>query len=96
MFGNSDRHILPGIKASHFQRKYRDIVYADRSEYEKLDIYLPDEGDGPFPVILFIHGGAWCMGDKGDMQVKPFMALLRDGYAVASINYRLAGRTHGL
>lgn len=91
MFGNSMRHILPDIKASHIQRKYLDVVYANRSEFEKLDIYLPDEGDGLFPVIVFIHGGAWCMGDKSDMQVKPFMSLLQDGYAVVSVNYRLTG-----
>lgn len=91
MFGSSVRHILPDVKTSHIQRKYQDVAYADRSELEKLDIYLPDKGDGPFPVIVFIHGGAWCMGDKDDMQVEPFMALLQDGYAVVSVNYRLTG-----
>ncbi len=29
-----------------------------------LDIYLPDEGEGPFPVILYIHGGAWIGGHQ--------------------------------
>lgn len=91
MFGSSVRYVLPYAKTSHIKRKYRDVVYADRSEFEKLDTYLPDKGDGSFPVIVFIHGGAWCMGDKDDMQVEPFMALLQDGYAVVSVNYRLTG-----
>lgn len=91
MFDSSVRQILPDKNASHIQRKYRDVVYADRSRFEKLDIHLPEKGDGPFPVIVFIHGGAWCMGDKDDMQVRPFMSLLQDGYAVASVNYRLTG-----
>lgn len=91
VFDSSMRHVFPDVKASHIQRKYRDVAYADRSKSKKLDIYLPDKGDGTFPVIVFIHGGAWCMGDKGDMQVKPFMMLLQDGYAVVSVNYRLTG-----
>jgi acetyl esterase/lipase len=42
----------------HIQRKFLDIPYAGSSPAQKLDIYLPDEGDGLFPVILSIHGGA--------------------------------------
>lgn len=38
-------------------RKWLDVAYAAQSETQKLDIYLPEEGDGPFPVILSIHGG---------------------------------------
>ena len=71
------------------QRNYLDIPYAKHSRAQRLDICLPDRGEGPFPVILFIHGGAWCMGDKRDWQSKPFMALRENGYAVVSINYRL-------
>ena len=26
----------------------------------------PETGKGPFPFILWIHGGAWRMGDKKD------------------------------
>lgn len=68
---------------------YADIAYAKCSKAETLDIYLPDNGSGPFPVIVFIHGGAWCMGDKRDWQSRPFLALTQNGYAVVSINYRL-------
>ena len=76
---------------SDIKNKYLDIPYAIKSDAQTLDIYLPDEGDGPFPVILSIHGGAFKMGDKRDGQVTPMLKGLNRGYAVVSINYRLSG-----
>lgn len=84
-------HMLPDAEVSHIRRKFLDIPYADRSEFEKLDIYLPDEGEGPFPTIIFIHGGAWYACDKRDTQIEPYLSLLPHGYAIAGINYRLSG-----
>jgi acetyl esterase/lipase len=52
---------------------------------------LPETGEGPFPVIVSIHGGAFKMGDKADIQVTPMLEGLKRGYAVVSINYRLSG-----
>jgi acetyl esterase/lipase len=76
---------------SDIKNEYLDIPYATRSDAQTLDIYLPDRGDGPFPVILSIHGGAFKMGDKRDGQVTPMLKGLHRGYAVVSINYRLSG-----
>ncbi|MBC3787654.1 alpha/beta hydrolase [Spirosoma utsteinense] len=73
------------------QRKWLDVAYADKSTAQKLDIYLPDTGKGPFPVIVPIHGGAFKMGDKADGQLTPMLAGLKRGYAVVSVNYRLSG-----
>ena len=69
---------------------FLDIEYA-RSGVEslKLDLYLP-EGQGPFPLIIWVHGGGWTSGDK---DLNPNGAQIRQttrGYAVASINYRLS------
>jgi acetyl esterase/lipase len=74
----------------NIKRKWLDIAYANQSNAQKLDLYLPDEGDGPFPVILSIHGGAFKGGDKGDGQVTPMLEGLKRGYAVVSVNYRLS------
>jgi acetyl esterase/lipase len=76
---------------SGIKRKWQDITYANRSPAEKLDIYLPDSGDGPFPVIIHVHGGAFMAGDKADGQLNPMLNGLKRGYAVVSINYRLSG-----
>lgn len=75
----------------NIKRKWLDLPYATKSPAQKLDVYLPDEGEGPFPVILSIHGGAFKSGDKGDGQVTPMLEGLKRGYAVVSINYRLSG-----
>ena len=84
----------PPMDTSHIRRKWLDVPYADKSDAQKLDIYLPNKGDGPFPVIATIHGGAWMFGDKGDDMNRPFLEGLRRGYAVACINYRLSDEAH--
>jgi len=78
------------INTDNIKRKWLDISYSEESQAQKLDVYLPDEGDGPFPVILSIHGGAFRAGDKGDSQVMPMLEGVKRGYAVVSINYRLS------
>ncbi|MEW5868152.1 MAG: alpha/beta hydrolase [Chloroflexota bacterium] len=80
----------PAADTNHIQRKYLDIAYAQVSESEKLDIYLPADGEGPFPVILGIHGGAFMGCDKADLHVLPMLEGLDRNYAVVSINYRLS------
>ena len=76
---------------SNIKNKQLDIPYASKSEAQKLDIYLPEKGNGPFPVIMSVHGGAYKTGDKRDGQVFPMLEGLKRGYAVVSINYRLSG-----
>jgi acetyl esterase/lipase len=78
-------------QTGHNWRKMLDIPYALLSPAQKLDIYWPDAGNGPFPVILAIHGGAFRFGDKGDDQLNPMLQGLKRGYAVVSINYRMSG-----
>lgn len=51
-----------------------------------LDLRVP-EGNGPHPVILYLHSGAWITGDRTG---GPALRQASRGYAVASIDYRLA------
>ncbi len=82
---------IPNVDISNIENKFLDISYATVSDAQKLDIYLPAKGNGPYPVILYIHGGAFKFGDKRDGQVTPMLEGLKRGYAVVSINYRLSG-----
>lgn len=82
---------IPEADTAHIARKMFDIAYADRSPSQRLDIYWPAAGNGPFPVIVAIHGGAFMGGDKRDAQLEPMLAGLERGYAVVSINYRMSG-----
>jgi acetyl esterase/lipase len=87
----SDGFEMPTADVSHVARKWLDIPYAHTSPAQQLDIYLPETDDGPFPVLLSIHGGAFAVGDKRDMQILPFLRSLSRGYGVVSVNYRLSG-----
>jgi carboxylesterase type B len=79
------------MDTSVYKRKWLDVPYAHQSPNQCLDIYLPDEGEGPFPVIAVIHGGAFMMGNKRDVQQLPMLEGLKRGYAVVCIEYRLSG-----
>ena len=69
----------------------QDLAYATISDAQKLDLYLP-QGSGPFPLIMYVHGGAFKFGDKRENEAtSAFHSLLAAGYAIASINYRLSG-----
>ncbi|MEQ8791256.1 MAG: alpha/beta hydrolase [Pirellulaceae bacterium] len=48
------------------------------------------EGEGPRPLLVYIHGGGWTGGDKkqSPARIRPF---LDKGVSYASINYRLSG-----
>ena len=67
-----------------------DIPYGD-SKHEFFDLYLPEHnpGDESYPLILWVHGGAFVGGDKKDALYFA-QALAYQGYAVAVINYSLA------
>jgi len=54
-----------------------------------FDIYIPTKSKTPTPLVVFIHGGAWWAGSKDEAR-EVAVALCRQGFAVASINYRLS------
>ena len=67
----------------------RDVVYgvADGKPL-LLDASAP-AGDGPFPVVLIIHGGGWGTGDKaGD--IVPLLGAALTNFTWFSMNYRFA------
>ena len=67
----------------------RNVYYAKELDYKLLcDIYQP-KGDGPFPVLLAIHGGAWRNGSKLQM-LRHAWKFAKAGYVVIAINYRHA------
>jgi len=64
-----------------------DIEYATVVGHPlKLDLYRP-RLKVRSPLIVWVHGGAWRSGSKGEM---PLNGLVDDGYAIASVDYRLS------
>lgn len=82
---------IPEANTDHIKRKMFDLPYAHASPAQKLDIYWPEEGNGPFPVVVSIHGGAFMGGDKRDIQIKPMFEVLKHNYVLVGVNYRLSG-----
>ncbi len=55
--------------------------------YQRLDIY-PQAGLQKAPMLLYVHGGAWTLFDKSDVNELPDLAR-RHGFILASTDYRL-------
>lgn len=69
------------------------ITYADTDpNSHKLDIYMPSGGTAPYPVVVWIHGGAFKSGSRTDGNASQLASMLGPvGIAVVSIDYRLSG-----
>ncbi|MFH8574437.1 alpha/beta hydrolase [Streptomyces zaomyceticus] len=91
----------PGTPSGPGVRELRGAPYADveGSRPLELDLWLPsDDRTGPFPLVLFVHGGAWRRGRRDDMGMRtrhwspgPFARIAAAGLAVACVDYRLSG-----
>jgi len=74
-------------------RRALDLRYAEhagvRAALNQLDVYAPAEvAAGPYPIVLYVHGGGWSAGDKGNVGLTPNHFVHR-GYVFVSTNYRL-------
>ena len=74
-------------------RVTRDEAYGPH-ERHRLDIFAPEEGSAPRPVVLFVHGGAYVGGNKRTPGT-PFndnvgVWAARSGFIGVTMNYRLA------
>jgi acetyl esterase/lipase len=69
-------------------RVVRDLAYKQvNGGMLELDLYLPSDMDRPVPVVVWIHGGGWRSGSRGQVGAR---WLTEHGYAVASISYRFS------
>lgn len=81
----AETHLISQISTSK-----RNLQYSRTGDARHtMDVFMPKHAAGKnVPVILWIHGGAWRAGDKG--WVPGLRSMLEAGFAVASVNYRLA------
>jgi len=83
---------IPYPKKDWIRRKWLDVAYGE-DPLQRIDIYHPNEnphGLDKYPLLIILHGGGFTHMDKADWDVYPGFFWLEMGYAVASVNYRLA------
>ncbi|HEY3900907.1 MAG TPA: alpha/beta hydrolase [Chthoniobacter sp.] len=66
---------------------YADVAYGPKPR-QKLDVYVPQTGQAPYPILIWIHGGGWFASDKVNQAADP-EPYLKSGMAMVSIEYRL-------
>lgn len=88
---SSEGFAMPTMDVSKITRKWLDVKYTPQNPHPDrlLDIYLPETGDGPFPTLICIHGGAFWAGDKRDAQCAAYMEAIPHGFAVVCVEQRL-------
>lgn len=73
-------------------KSYKDITYYSGPGYHPenhlLDLYIPQD-ISDFDVLIFVHGGAWKIGDKS-MFFNIGKTLAQEGIGTAIINHRLS------
>ena len=73
-----------------FDYTVADFNYVEHPDGpQRLRLFMPVT-TGPVPLVVDVHGGAWCNMDLKDCEPRD-LALVRAGFAVAALNFRHAG-----
>lgn len=96
----SDRlgELLPVFNGKRRATVVRNEVYATTDNVKlRLDVYRPRDEDagpgrvaGPAPALIYVHGGAWIIGDKSQQGIPLLNHLASCGWTCFNINYRLS------
>ncbi|MFD2163127.1 alpha/beta fold hydrolase [Paradesertivirga mongoliensis] len=72
-------------------RLTKDLIYKEVGNWTwKMDLYVPKEGAGDRPLLIFIHGGGWVHGKKE--QERDFGMFFEKNFVIANIEYRVANQ----
>lgn len=76
---------------SPYAKVVKDVSYKGSDPRNTLDLYYPQEGSGPYPTHVFLHGGGWVNGRKniGGQTANVFQKLAENGFLGISLEYRL-------
>jgi len=84
-----------GANSEHWSSKMKDVVVYRNLDYmgnnnprQKLDLYLPENREKPKSTVVWLHSGGFRRGSKDKWTIASI--LLKEGFAVASVNYRLS------
>jgi hypothetical protein len=79
----------PTTNLDNVSQKWMDVDYAgDGLQGHKMDIYLPKDGNEPYPVIVTIWGSAWFSNNVKQSGIGRCSLLLDKGFALVAVNHR--------
>jgi acetyl esterase/lipase len=75
-------------KSFDYEIDVEDVEYLRHGDTPLLVRLFKPRGSGPFPAIVELHGGAWCLGDRlQDTAINEQLA--RRGILVAALDFRV-------
>jgi acetyl esterase len=70
-----------------------DVEYVRHGDRPLLARLFRPRGAGPFPLVVEVHGGAWCLGDRSnDIVINE--PLAKSGVVVAALDFRMPPAAH--
>lgn len=60
---------------------------------QRLDLYFPAEAEGPLPLIIYVHGGGWSVGERDSSYINCCFHCIDHGFAIMAVDYRLLPET---
>ncbi|WP_223593301.1 alpha/beta hydrolase [Neobacillus bataviensis] len=79
----------PAVKLELLSKVEDFKIPVSQDETIKCRVYIP-QGQGPFPLFIYYHGGGWVLGDIESTDASCRMIANRTESIVVSVNYRLA------
>jgi len=76
------------VPITEFELDVEDVEYLRHGDKPLLARIFRPRGAGPFPLMVELHGGAWCRGDRNnDTLINE--ALAKSGVVVAALDFRM-------
>jgi len=77
---------------------FRDVCYGNSYPNSYADIWLPDDTNKKWPVVVYLHGGGFIFGNKssgdplsaGEEKQGKLQKIIEEGYALVNADYALA------
>jgi acetyl esterase/lipase len=79
---------MEAVALTTHELEIEDVEYIRHGEQPYLVRLFKPAGQGPFPLIVQLHGGAWCRGDRANDTLLN-EALAKSGVVVAALDWRM-------
>ncbi|MBQ9036016.1 MAG: alpha/beta hydrolase [Erysipelotrichaceae bacterium] len=86
------------IRLDNGKVMFRDVCYGNSYPNSYADIWLPDDTNKKWPVVVYLHGGGFIFGNKssgdplsaGEEKQGKLQKIIEEGYVLVNADYALA------